>query len=228
MDRRPARPMRDHLADALHALRTNAGVGLREFAESIGMSAGHLSHVEKGHKPASKRLVNAYIDHFGGEALIESLFQAEEIEREQILNQQYGSNATEPRERRDVSIQGDASRFIRADVDPSAVVSSGEFFTVTFHLENSGVVDWENRYLKRMGSPASMALPWSPLKVAIPATKPGSVAEIPIPVRGAPLPGTAQILFKMADADGNLFFPSKYRYGVLITVTTVPTLPTSK
>jgi transcriptional regulator with XRE-family HTH domain len=214
--------MRQHLADALRALRMNTGVKLREFAAETSWDASHLSRVERAQVAPSRELLDHYATRFGGRELIDSLVDAERLERERLKAEQRGRAGTARTDpSKDISDPDDASEFIKAEVAPKAIVTAGEFFTVTFFVRNAGAIPWHERFLSRAGPPATMALPWSPSMIAIEHTAPGEIAEIPIPLRGAPLPGTAQILFKMTDGAGNLYFPRKYSYGLLVTVITV-------
>lgn len=223
MDERPIRLMRRHLADALRSLRQNRDVSIRAFTRDVPWTPSHVSRVETAQVAPSPELLEAYKRRFGGADLIDALVVAERIEREELKALERGKAIRGPEQtRRDITVEGDASEFVRAELIPSAIVHPGEFFTVVFHIRNAGRAHWTNRYLTRIGAPATMGFPWSPQLIPIPDALPGDQAEIPIPLRGAPLPGTAQILFKMSDRDGNLYFPKNYRYGLLVTVITTP------
>ena len=85
-------------------------------------------------------------------------------------------------------------------------------------LVNSGTVPWTGRWLRRLGPPAGLGIPTSPLQVAIATTMPGQTVDISVPLRAHAHPGTAEVHWKMVDGDGHEFFPDRYPEGIFTTV----------
>lgn len=95
------------------------------------------------------------------------------------------------------------------------LVHPGEYRMPRWVLHNIGTVPWIDRVLYRIGaSPAGIA---SPAAVPIPATEPGGVAELTVPIRSPQRPGTYRICLKMGWPDGTYCFPTTL-VGVILTV----------
>lgn len=47
----------------LRTMRTAAGVSQADLAQALGVSSGHLSHIEKGTRPLSRTLLHAATAH---------------------------------------------------------------------------------------------------------------------------------------------------------------------
>lgn len=133
-------------------------------------------------------------------------------------------HATEPPsvERRSTSNPDDASRFVR-DVEffDGTTVSPGQQFRKTWEIQNIGKVVWHRRYLQRIGANRGPGLVESPKRVPIKTTRPGEMVQISVILRAPSTEGTPTAKFKMADKDGNLYFPDRYPAGLFLTVNVV-------
>jgi len=186
-------------------------MSLTAAAQATGASKSHLSHVERGRDRPGWELVAFYEESFNADGQLWASF----------IDVVAGSR---PRQRSD---QGDASRYplpgddstFVADITPDAVVMPPGFhFEKIWRIRNSGTVPWTGRWLRRLGPPAGLGIPSSPLRVQIAATMPGQTVDIAIPMRAQNQPGTAAAYWKMVDEDGHQFFPDRYPEGVFTTV----------
>lgn len=46
-------------------LRKEAGISQEDFAFDIGYSKNHISHIERGNKNVTRKLINAVVEYFG-------------------------------------------------------------------------------------------------------------------------------------------------------------------
>lgn len=77
---------------------------------------------------------------------------------------------------------------------------------------------WVDRCLRRLGAPAGLGIPSSPIQVRIADTVPRKTVDITVPMKAHSLPGTAEIHWKMVDDEGYEFFPDRYHQGLFITI----------
>jgi hypothetical protein len=93
-------------------------------------------------------------------------------------------------------LPGDASTFV-ADITPDGTVMPPGFrFEKIWRIQNSGTVPWAGRWLRRLGPPAGLGIPSSPLQVPIATTMPGETVDITVPMRAHNLAGTAEVHWK--------------------------------
>lgn len=116
----------------------------------------------------------------------------------------------------------DVSRFVRdIELVDGTVVSPNARFRKTWEIQNVGSVVWEGRYLERVGAPEGPGLIKSPVRAPVPTTRPGDVVQLTVELEAPSTEGTSTARFKMADKDGNLCFPNRYREGLFVTVNVV-------
>jgi transcriptional regulator with XRE-family HTH domain len=191
------------LGALMRELRQAGGTSLTETAQAARTSKGHLSHVERGRDRPSPELVAFYEERFHADGQLWTVFF---------------DLVAAPRARRRSShaaasgypLPGDASTFV-ADITPDAVIMPPGFcFEKIWRIRNSGTVPWAGRWLRRLGPPAGLGIPSSPLQVAIAPTEPGRTVDISVPMRAHHHPGTVEVYWKMVDDEGYEFFPDRY------------------
>jgi transcriptional regulator with XRE-family HTH domain len=199
------------LGALMRELRRADGMSLTATAQAAGTDKGHLSHVERGRDRPSRELVAFYEERFNADGQLWSAFV------EVVAG-------TRPRQRSGQAVAGryplpgDVSTFV-ADITPDAVIMPPGFhFEKIWRLQNSGTVPWAGRWLRRIGAPAGLGIPSSPLQVEIAATMPGQMVDIVVPMRAHNQAGTAEVHWKMVDDDGYEFFPDRYPEGIFTTV----------
>jgi len=199
------------LGGLMRELRQAVGMSLTGTAQAAGTSKGHLSHVETGRDRPSWELVAFYEERFTADgqlwaAYIEAVAGPRPRQR--------SSNAKES----SYPLTGDASTFV-ADITPDAVIMPPGFhFEKIWRIQNSGTVPWTGRWLRRLGPPAGLGIPSSPVQVQIATTMPGETVDITVPMRAHNLAGTAEVHWKMVDDDGYEFFPDRYFRGIFTTI----------
>jgi transcriptional regulator with XRE-family HTH domain len=199
------------LGALMRELRRANGMSLTATAQAAGTDKGHLSHVERGRDRPSRELVAFYEERFNADGQLWSAFV-------EVVS------GTRPRQRSSQAaasrypLPGDVSTFV-ADITPDAVIMPPGFqFEKIWRLQNSGTVPWSGRWLRRIGAPAGLGIPSSPLQVEIAATMPGQMVDIVVPMRAHNQAGTAEVHWKMVDDDGYEFFPDRYPEGIFTTV----------
>lgn len=199
------------LGGLMRELRQAAGMSLTGAAAATGTSKGHLSHVETGRDRPSWELVSFYEERFNADGQLWAVYievVAGPRPRQRPAQAQPGR----------YPLPGDASTFVD-DVTPDGVIMPPGFrFEKVWRLRNSGTVPWTGRWLRRLGPPAGLGIPSSPLRVPIAATMPGELVDIAVPMRAHNMAGTAQVHWKMVDDDGYEFFPDRYYRGIFTTV----------
>jgi transcriptional regulator with XRE-family HTH domain len=199
------------LGALMRELRRAGDMSLTATAQAAGTSKGHLSHVECGRDRPSWDLVAFYEERFNGDGQIWSAF----IELVAGPRPRQRSNDTGASK---YPLCGDASTFV-ADITPDAVIMPPGFhFEKVWRIQNSGTVPWVDRWLRRLGPPAGLGIPSSPLQVAIGTTMPGRTVDIAVPMRAHNQPGTAEVHWKMVDGNGYEFFPDRYPEGIFTTI----------
>jgi transcriptional regulator with XRE-family HTH domain len=200
----------DILGRLMRELREASGRSLTAAALGAGTSKGHLSNVERGRDRPSWELVMFYEDQFSADGQLWTVFAE-------------ATAGPRPRQRAPQAgpaypLPGDASTFVD-DVTPDAVIMPPGFpFEKIWRLRNSGTVPWTGRWLRRLGPPAGLGIPSSPVQVEIAPTMPGQLVDITVPMRAHRQAGTAEVHWKMVDGDGLEFFPDRYPEGIFTTV----------
>jgi transcriptional regulator with XRE-family HTH domain len=199
------------LGALMRELRQAGQMSLAGTAQATGTSKSHLSHVENGRDRPSWELVAFYEERFNADGQLWATFiEVVAGPRPRQRSSQLGT--------RRYPLAGDASTFV-ADITPDAVIMPPGFhFEKIWRVRNSGTVPWAGRWLRRVGPPAGLGIPSSPLQVQIAATMPGQTVDITVPMRAHYQAGTAEVHWKMVDDDGYEFFPDRYPEGIFTTV----------
>ncbi|GIF69764.1 hypothetical protein Ais01nite_77990 [Asanoa ishikariensis] len=120
----------------------------------------------------------------------------------------------------DSLIPGDSSKFV-GDVtipDGTKVKANSQFMKV-WALANVGKVDWHNRFLARINPTADADGCQTPDRVQIGDTPPGDQVMISVPVTAPSRPGKCWVSWKMVDANGQEYFPTRRPVYFMVTVT---------
>jgi transcriptional regulator with XRE-family HTH domain len=199
------------LGALMRELRLAGGMSLTDVAQAMGTSKSHLSHVECGRDRPSWDVMAFYEQRFNADGQLWAAFIG-------------AAAGPRPRQRSSPArataypLPGDASAFV-ADITPDALIMPPGFsFEKIWRLRNTGTVPWTGRWLRRLGSPAGLGIPSSPLQVSIPNTAPGQTVDITVPLRAHNIPGTAEAHWKMVDDQGNEFFPDRDPEGIFTTI----------
>jgi hypothetical protein len=119
----------------------------------------------------------------------------------------------------DSLIPGDSSRFVGDVTIPDGTkVKVNAHFVKVWALANVGTVDWHNRFLERT-DPGDTEGCQVPDRVTIGDTPPGEQVMISVPVTAPARPGKCWVSWKMVDAQGQAFFPSRRPVYFMVTVT---------
>ena len=197
----------------MRELRQAVGMSLTGTAQAAGTSKSHLSHVERGRDRPSGELVAFYEERFNADGQLWTAY-IEVVAGPRPQQRQRSSPADATR----YPLAGDASTFV-ADITPDGVIMPPGFrFEKVWRIQNSGTVPWVGRWLRRLGPPAGLGIPSSPVQVQIATTVPGQTVDITVPMRAHNLAGTAEVHWKMVDDDGYEFFPDRYHRGIFTTV----------
>ncbi|BFU41799.1 NBR1-Ig-like domain-containing protein [Krasilnikovia sp. MM14-A1004] len=118
-------------------------------------------------------------------------------------------------------IPGDASRFVAdVTVPDGSHYKVNQEFTKVWSIANTGTVGWHGRYLvpkdpPRNGDGSECRYP---PRVPIGDTLPGEQVHISVRVVAARKPGVCWVGWKMVDAQGRMFFPSRRPVFFLVNV----------
>jgi DNA-binding SARP family transcriptional activator len=117
-------------------------------------------------------------------------------------------------------VPGDNDRFI-ADVTipDGTTVHTGQQFTKTWEIQNTGTMPWHNRFLQRQGLLDGPGLCASVARVPVQETQPGQDVRISVTFTAPKLPGSCYVDWKIVDANGHLTFPHKAGLYVTVNVT---------
>lgn len=88
------------------------------------------------------------------------------------------------------------------------MVGTGERFTKTWEIENTGLTVWKDRSLREENAGASGLVPDSP-QVYIPKTRPGERVRVSVTFTTPEYPATCESYWKMVDQCGAYCFPHK-------------------
>lgn len=110
-------------------------------------------------------------------------------------------------------IEGDASTFVDDVTIPDCETQErGRSVVKTWSFENTGSVEWKNRFLHRInaheGSPGCRA----PERVGIPDTEPGETVQVSVTIATPDSRATCFARWMQTDEDGNFTFPEQRPY----------------
>jgi transcriptional regulator with XRE-family HTH domain len=175
-----------NLGNLMRELRQTGGMSLTGTAQATGSSKSHLSHVECGRDRPGWELVAFYEERFNADGQLWAAFI--EVVTGPRPRQRSGSA-----DANGYPLPGDESTFI-TDITPDGIIMPPGFrFEKIWRIQNTGTVPWTGRWLRRLGSPAGLGIPSSPLQVQIAATMPGQTVDISVPLRAQSQPGTAEV-----------------------------------
>ncbi|SCL73557.1 NBR1-Ig-like domain-containing protein [Micromonospora peucetia] len=198
------------IGEIMRSLRSGAGMSLTDASQMMGVSKGHLSHVECGRDRPGVGLIERYEEMFSADGLLWSAYIAARTNRQALPQPAVDGRYPVP---------GDAVHFIRDVTVPDGTVLPPDFsFRKVWRVGNVGSVLWQGRWLARVGSPFGHGIPWSPSRVRIDDTSQGGVVDIEVPMRTQCMGGTAQVRWKIVDEEGWDFFPDPGRLGLLLTI----------
>ena len=126
------------------------------------------------------------------------------------------------------AILDDHSSFVGDVTYPNGtLVPPGHRFQKIWDIQNGGSSEWIGRWLKCQTPPcpASRGVAYTLIPdhncVPVPHTRPGEVVRIAIWLTAPTTPCTCTSIWKLADADGTLFFPGLHGLDCTVTVSTV-------
>ncbi|AXB44705.1 NBR1-Ig-like domain-containing protein [Amycolatopsis albispora] len=106
---------------------------------------------------------------------------------------------------------GDSSRFV-ADVTipDDTVVKPGEQFVKVWEIQNTGTVEWRNRFLRRTDLPVAPNACRTPERIPINDTAPQQHVQITVTVSAPPTaPVDCRVYWKMVDDQDREFLPGR-------------------
>ena len=198
----------------MRKLRETTTWTVRKTAKEFGVSAAHISRVERGDTPPTWDLVQFYEDQFEGDELLFSLYEVVKATPEQ--NRRRKAHGKDPSGVH--AIEGDASTFVDDTIPHGTLMSPGQLFNKVWHVRNSGTIPWRGRRLERQGPLNGPGLIRSFRNVDIPDTDPGDTAEIRAALQAPGYDCTSIAYFKMVDSEGSLCFPDNYQLGLDVLV----------
>ena len=96
------------------------------------------------------------------------------------------------------------------------IIKVGKIFEKEWELENTGMLTWEDRFLKEV-NPGNGLVPESGI-VPIKKTEPGETVRISVKFKAPKYPGTCRSLWKMVTKGGAKCFPWKRGIWCLVTI----------
>lgn len=213
----PAHSPAQQLGNEIRHWRELRGLSVQELASDVERDRRTITGVEDARDRPSETLINLIDDRLQSGGLIVSYYDAVIAEnRRQRLNRRGGSGVAP-----DASEQ-DASVFLRESVPDGTLVLPGHRFEKTWTIRNAGAIEWENRYLTRIGIAAGPGLITTPHRIPLPVTQVGEELTIVVPCIAQFVEGTSRAVFKMTDAADRLYFPqARYTIGLQVQVTVV-------
>lgn len=198
----------DELGTTMRVLRRSAEQSLRQVEKDSGIGRGTLSQIENGKARASRRAVDWYDTHLGGDGLLASMY-----------GEARGAHRHEPTGHpSEVAVQdGDAFVVIDCSVPMGAAVEAGARVEVTWTVGNAGRVRWQGRRLARVGTHRAVRLinsdPWVPL----PECAAGEHAQVRVPITVPELPGTLAAYWQIVDDRGRRCFRAPSLVPLIVT-----------
>lgn len=198
----------DELGTTMRALRRSSGQSLRRVEKDSGIGRGTLSQIENGKARASRRAVDWYDTHLGGDGLLASMY-----------GEARGAHRHEPTGHpSEVAVQdGDAFAVLDCSLPMGAVIEAGARLEVTWTVANSGRVHWQSRRLARVGTHRALRLINSDPWVALPDCAPGERAQAGVAVSVPELPGTLAAYWQIVDDRGRPCFRAPSLIALVVT-----------
>jgi hypothetical protein len=129
------------------------------------------------------------------------------------------AKAAEPQASSDARIPGDASRFIGDVTIPDGMqVKVDTRFVKVWAVANVGRVRWHNRFMIPVHPDGDDGGCQVPDRVMVGDTSPGEQVMISVEVTTPNRPGKCWVGWKMADEDGQFFYPSRRPIYFLVSV----------
>lgn len=223
---RPEKPLAEPetpvqlLGATVRNCRRAARLTLTETAARVGWSPSTIHLLEHGKQAPSESLVQALDRVLSADGSILAAYEDVLHDKRQRKIKKPSLEST--RTAGSVAVHGDASGWVcDVTVPDGAIFRPKESFTKTWRIRNDGVVPWKDRYLLRIGSPGGHGLIGSPVLTPIPDTQPGQTVDVSVPCTAQTHEGSSAATFKMADKDGNLYFPGQYGVGLMVAITVV-------
>lgn len=199
----------------LHGLRTQARVTQAEIARAIGIDPSLISRIERGSRPASRRIVQYYSERFGSSEMLLGLVDlarhAEADRQARRDPQLIAKQALYP-------LAGDRSAYVSEEPPDGTRVATGSTFKKRWTIRNSGSVPWVDRRIRRIGPAVG---PWtvsSEVFATVPDTHPGDEVTLEVQLRAPSVETSAIAQWKMVDDEGLLVFPDRYSVGLALHV----------
>jgi transcriptional regulator with XRE-family HTH domain len=213
----PATPIQI-LGSTIRDFRHVAGLNAKQVAEALGWNPSTLYSIEHGTRLPSESFAVALDTLLDADGVIASLY--ENVLHEKRQSRLRSSRTGTPV--KSVEVPGDSSGWIRdVTVPDGSVFRPGQEFVKTWRIRNDGTVPWHDRYLRRMGAPAGHGIISSPVLTPIPDAVPGDEIDVSVECVAQMHEGSSVAVFKMSDADRNLYFPTRYGVGLMLSITVI-------
>ena len=198
----------DELGTTMRGLRRAAGQSLRQVEKDSGIGRGTLSQIENGKARASRRAVDWYDNHLGGDGLLASMY-----------GEARGAHRQEPAGHpSEAAVQdGDAFAVLACTVPTGAVVEAGAHLDVIWTVVNSGRVHWQGRRLARVGTHRALRLINSDPWVSLPDCAAGERAHARATIAVPELPGTLAAYWQIVDDRGRPCFRAPSLIALIVT-----------
>nr|WP_291890470.1 NBR1-Ig-like domain-containing protein [Cellulomonas sp.] len=203
------------LGNEIRHWRELRGLSVAELAAAVGRDRRTISGAEDGRDRPSEALVNMIEARLASGGLILSYYDAvlAEVRRQRLNGRVLGGIAPD-------ASDDDLSVFVDETVADGTVMAPGHRFEKTWTIRNEGAVEWRDRRLTRLGTPAGPGLITTPRFVPLPFTAPGAELTIAVSCVAPLVEGTTRAVFKMTDGeDRRYFYQPRYTVGLQVQVT---------
>ncbi|WP_143168012.1 helix-turn-helix domain-containing protein [Jatrophihabitans endophyticus] len=188
----PAERLWGRLGASMRAMRTAAGLSLRQVESETGTGRGTLSQIETGKARPNRAVVEWYDTVLGADGLLLSVFA-----------EARGAYATAGhRDARRRAVPGDAMVVTDPALPHGLLLDPGAVVAAAWTLHNIGVVPWSGRRLVRVGAHAAPGLPASARDAPVPACGPGERVRVEVAIRLPVLPGSFAAYWHLGDEAG--------------------------
>ncbi|HEX4058104.1 MAG TPA: NBR1-Ig-like domain-containing protein [Galbitalea sp.] len=206
------------LGSTIRDFRHVAELSAKQVADTLGWHPSTLYSIEHGKRLPSEAFALALDTLLNADGVISSLYNnvLHEKRQSRLAASRTGTPA------RPVQIPGDESGWVRdVTVPDGSIFRPGVAFVKTWRIRNAGTVAWHDRYLRRMGVPAGHGIISSPILSPIPDALPGEEIDVSVSCIAQAHEGSSVAVFKMSDADRNLYFPTRYGVGLMLSITVI-------